>query len=247
MREIVDKIKSFISRLRDKFDGFLTEKNRWYILFGFVLLSYVYLIINVIYGDESEEKEQTALLLNPYKGGYNEVRGDPNSPSLFEWSPLQIAVIVLLVILTLFMYFYVYKINPNESGLLIFIQFALLWTHSIMLLLAIPFNKFHKRILYNTRAFSVSIVNNPLKELFIAMMFIVLLPLPGGSKTTLRERLSWLMLKLGVFYLIQSILLGKPNYTIEKSDEEVIVPTSHQDLLGYTVFFVILLILYFLY
>jgi hypothetical protein len=243
--------KSVISRwiepIRHKIDHLLSENNRWYILFGFVMLSYVYLFLNAKYGKDTDEKKETALLILPEKGGYNKVRGDPSSPHLFEWNNSEIRLIIFAIVISIGLFIYLRIVNKNTSWPIYLIQFTLIWSHTVLLLFLIPVNKFHTRILYNVRSLCTQIVNEPLKELFAAFLFIVLLPLPGGQSTKYSDRVSLLVLKIGLFYIFQGILLGKPNYKMEDASEEKIIPQDGKDLLGYGAFFVLAFLTYLFY
>ena len=113
----------------------------------------------------------------------------------------------------------------------------------VILLFFIPVNNFHRRLLYNARCTIAQVCNDPLKELWLAFLFIVLLPLPGSSSHT--ERISWMALKLGIFYVIQNFLLGSPNYKIESVLENNSLPDSdtNSQLLGYGILFLIIILL----
>ena len=245
MSSYFNKKPQFINNIRSKIDEFLSDEKRWYILFVSIVLSYFYILYNSFYGSETEENLQFSYFLNPNKGGYRETRGDLTSPSLFKWDYKEI---ILLVVMALISFFLFYKLKQNNhSWFMFFIQVFIFWFHSVAFLFFIPINDFHKRVLYNTRATMISVVNDPLKELFIAFVFIVLLPLPGARNTLYSERMSWLAVKMGVFYIIQNILLGPPRYEIEPSSEGKIIPEKTKDLIGYGVFLIILFVLFLFY
>jgi hypothetical protein len=111
------------------------------------------------------------------------------------------------------------------------IQFLMAWTNSVILLFFLPMNDFHRRMLYNLRAVGVAICNDAMKELWMAFLFIVVLPLPGSQSPT--DRMSWMALKLGVFYIGQNILLGSPNYALEPYTENKTIPETGKELVGF--------------
>lgn len=236
--ELTAKIDSIINN----------ESARWVILFVAVLLSYAY-IFYTAYNyksnpDNISEKSETALFLNPSLGGYNKVRGDPNSPPLFKWDTSEIILVSAVSIITLFLFWYIINKSEPDTPLYVkIIQFIFTWTHIVILLFFIPVNNFHRRILYNARSTLAQICNDPLKELWLAFLFIVLLPLPGSSSHT--ERISWMALKLGIFYIIQNLLLGPPNYKIESVIKNNSLPDSDTktQLLGYGILFIIIILL----
>jgi hypothetical protein len=231
-----------ISDFFNALDNFLSNENvRWVILFLAVLGSYVYLGYQAFYANRNEEENrELAYLFNPSAGGYREVRGDLNSKPLFEWNAWEISVIVVAGIISVFLLYSFYK--KTEYPLYIrVIQFILAWTHSVLLIFFLPVNPFHQRMWYNLRSVAASVCNNSLKELWLAFVFIVLLPLPGSTSHT--ERMTWLSLKLGVFYVVQNIMLGDPNYKIEPYTEHKILPESKSELIGYGILGAILLLM----
>jgi len=140
----------------------------------------------------------------------------------------------IIIIITLYLFWNIMINSKSDVPMYVkIIQFVFVWTHVVLLLFFIPVNSFHRRLLYNARSVMAQICNNSLKELWIAFLFIVLLPLPGSSSH--KERISWFALKLGIFYIIQNFLLGSPNYKIESVSENNSLPDSDTttQLLGY--------------
>ena len=220
------------------------ENHRWYVLFVFVLLSYVYIYVSASRAPSDyqsstapSEEGEGALLLLPSRGGYRRVRGNPSTPSLLEWTVSEIMLLGGMVVFTVALAWYFLRLPSSAAGGLTWtsrvIEYILLWTHSVLLLLLLPINPFHTRILYNFRSWIAQICNDPLKELLMAFFFIVVLPLPGS--TSQAERLLWLSLKIGVFYIGQSFLLGSPNYTLEPETDHQALPESQSQLIGYAV------------
>jgi hypothetical protein len=233
---------------------FNNDSYRWVILFICVFFSYIYLFYQAnTYFDSSNNTEEpnehreTALLLNPDRGGYNVVRGDISSPSLFEWNTSEYVLIAIVCIVT-FLLAWVVFFNPadnmeKESKYIQFLSFLLIWSHTVMLLFYIPVNAFHQRMLYNLRSFAAQVCNNPLKELWLAFLFIVLVPIPGSRSHT--ERIWWLILKLGIFFIAQNILIGSPNYKVESADEKKSLPDTTSQFVGYGIFVLIIVLLFY--
>lgn len=221
-----------VSDFFDTVDHFFSNENvRWVILFLAVLGSYVYLAYQAFYADRSdEENRELAYLFNPNAGGYRKVRGDMNSKSLFEWNAWEISIIVFVGVFTIYLFYKFYKMEDYPFYIRV-IQFILAWTHSVLLIFFLPVNPFHQRIWYNLRSVTATVCNHSLKELWLAFIFIVLLPLPGSTSHT--ERMTWLSLKLGAFYVIQNFMLGDPNYKVEPYTENKILPESKSDWIGY--------------
>ena len=257
MKTIMCKISEILTlpqSFQDFIDGILNEDSyRWVILFLCVLTSYIMLFktaystsVKIPQSPPNEESE-TGLLLNPSLGGYATTRGDLNSPPLFTWNVAEISLCVVCGLSTLFLV-WTMLIHPSSAfnSLPIYvcvISFLLAWSHTVLLLFFIPVNPFHRRMLYNLRCWAAQVCNDSLKELWMAFIFIVLIPLPGSKSHT--ERLSWFALKLGIFYVIQNFLLGSPNYQIEPVQENKSIPDSPAELVGYGVFVLFLLLLYF--
>lgn len=237
--------KSKVQTWKELATNWFSDNVRWYVLFGVVILSYVWIVYEafVLKPKKGEnEASETAMLVNPAYHGYNTIRGEPESPDnppLFECTQLEKLWMtgIVLVSIYLFYYFWTTGKQKNEPVAIRVIQFILAWFHSVLLLLFIPINPFHKRMLYNGRAVMAQICNDPLKEFLLAFVFIVLLPLPGLSGTSYTQKMEWLALKVGVFYIVQSVLLGSPNYTIEPASENRILPIGTKDFMGYVALF----------
>lgn len=245
IKEIEKKI-SFSNEKIHKFEKFISdEPTRWVILFICVIITYIYLLyISYQFTDSpsaSDHKRQIAMLFNPSLGGYNKVRGDPSSPSLFEWSYSESIFFSIIIICTISLYWKIVIKQTGEKFYIKVFQFILAWTHSVILLFLIPINNFHKRILYNFRSLLSTICNEPLQELWIAFLFIVVLPFPGSKSH--KERITWLGGKLAVFFVLQNFLLGSPNYSIEPAEENTTVPGNTLDYLGYTAFVLLVTVL----
>lgn len=177
-------------------------------------------------------RPQKAYLFVPWAGGYNVVRGDVTSPPLFKWTWQEILFWVAVVLLFPLIFFITYmfytdgkdclKNQPNPIIYVwIFIMQAFsVWLHVVMIMMIIPFNSFHKRFLYNVRCFFAEVVNNPLEELIMAFMFIVVIPWPGEymMKQNFVARIKLMFFKIGLFYVLQNILIGDPQYTVEPPD-----------------------------
>jgi len=232
-------------------DGWFTDDLRWYVLFGFVTLTYVWIFYQAFStkfkaGEEASEASETAMLLNPSFHGYNLHRGKPegpDNPSLFQWSCSETTwmSIILVVSLYTFYYFWIEGSKSQERKSIRIIKFILAWTHSVLLLLFIPINPFHRRILYNLRTVMAQVASEPLKEFFLAFIFIVLLPLPGVQSVTYTTKIEWLALKLGVFYIFQSLLLGSPQYTVEPASEKRMLPENTSQFVSYMALFATIL------
>ena len=50
-------------------------------------------------------------------------------------------------------------------------------------------------------------------------------------------------MKLGIFYVVQNILLGSPNYKIEDADQNVKIPDTTGQFIGYGAFVLVLTLL----
>jgi hypothetical protein len=243
--KILDKISNLSGDKMAKIDTFISNNSvRWIILFVSVSLTYFYMLyISFTYNKDSASEEETehAMLFNPSAGGYNKIRGDINSPSLFEWNPAEYCILILVILSTIFLYWYIVIQEKTEKLYIKLFQFILAWTHTVIIILFIPVNDFHRRMLYNLRAVAASVCNQPLQEVWIAFLLIVILPLPGS--TSHKERISWLAVKLGIFYVLQNFLLGPPNYKVEPSEKNVILPDTGRDYIGYGLLVVIITIL----
>lgn len=243
--KILDKLYKLSGDKIGKLDKFISNNStRWIILFVSVLATYFYMFyISFTYNKDSASEEQTehAMLFNPSVGGYNKIRGDPNSPSLFEWNPAEYCLLILVIISSIFLYWYIVIREKNEKFYIKIFQFILAWTHTVIIILFIPVNDFHRRMLYNLRSVVASVCNEPLQELWIAFLLIVVVPLPGS--TSHKERISWLAVKLGIFYVLQNFLLGHPNYKVEPVEQNVILPDSGTDYIGYGILVLIITIL----
>ena len=244
---------SFPSSWQANIDYVLNNDSyRWVILFICVFLSYLWLFYqSTTFFDTSSvtpsEHRETAMLLNPHVGGYNVVRGNPSSASLFQWNTSEYVMVAIVAIVTILLGWVVF-FNPTkgmeqESRYVQILSFLIIWTHTVLLLLFIPVNSFHKRLLYNLRSLMAQICNNPLKELWIAFLFIVLVPVPGSRSHT--ERMWWLILKLGIFYVVQNVMLGSPNYIVESASESKTLPDTTNQFIGYGIFVIVLLLLFF--
>lgn len=228
------------------------DSYRWVILFTCVFFSYLWLFyqsttfVDTTSQTPSEHRE-TALLLNPNVGGYNTVRGNSMSTPLFQWNSSEITMVVIISIVTLLLGWVVFfKPLPKmeqQSRYVQILSFLVIWTHTVLILIFIPVNAFHQRLLYNLRSLMAQICNDPLKELWIAFLFIVLVPIPGSRSHT--ERMWWLIFKLGIFYIVQNILLGSPNYTIEAADENKSLPDTTNQFIGYGVLVFVLILLFY--
>jgi hypothetical protein len=189
----------------------------------------------------SKHRKEAAMLFNPSLGGYNKVRGDINSKSLFEWNASESILFSIIIITTIFLY---WKIVVKQTGDKFYIkvfQFILAWTLSLIVLFLIPVNNFHKRVLYNFRSLLATICNEPLQQLWLAFLFIVVLPFPGSKSN--KQRITWLVVKLAVFFVLQSFLLGSPNYSIESYEDNSTVPGTSLEYLGYVAFVLIITLL----
>jgi hypothetical protein len=245
MKEIEKKIY-FSSDKILKFERFISDQSaRWIILFVSVMITYIYILyVSYKFVDSpsaSDHHKQTALLFNPSLGGYNKVRGDPNSISLFDLNPSECILFSIIIIATISLYWKIVVKQTGEKFYIKIFQFILAWLHSVILLFLIPINNFHKRLLYNFRSFLATICNEPLQELWIAFLFIVVLPCPGS--TSHKERITWLAGKLAVFFVLQNFLLGSPNYSIEPVEDNTTLPGTTLDYVGYIAFVLIVTVL----
>jgi hypothetical protein len=241
---------TILQRFWTRWNQFWTNDRRWILLFLVTLGTYVYLIYGAIVGTQpsaTPEQRETAYLLNPEAYGYQAERGNARSKTLFEWDTQEIILWTVVGLCTLLVVWKWWKSTWKSTlWYLVPLQILLVWAHTVILLFFLPVNSFHRRILYNTRSVLVQVCNDPLKELVLAFIFIVLIPLPGTQWISGGERLTWLALKLGLFYILQSILLGSPNYSIEPPDQARVVPVSAKNLEGYGVMGVMALAVYYL-
>jgi hypothetical protein len=228
------------------------DSYRWVILFLCVFFSYLWLFYqSTTYFDTSSvtpsEHRETAMLLNPNVGGYNVDRGSLTSGSIFQWNASEYIVIAISILVTILLGWVVF-FNPTDgmekqSRYVQFLSFLIIWTHTVLLLIFIPVNAFHQRLLYNLRSLMAQICNNPMKELWIAFLFIVLVPIPGSRSHT--ERMWWMVVKLGIFYVVQNILLGSPNYQIELASADTKLPDTTTQYIGYGVLVLVVVLLLF--
>lgn len=235
---------NIIHRFFERFEEIISNDNvRWVILFLFVLASYAYLFYKSFVGTKSdEESQQMAYLFNPSAGGYRVVRGDMTSPSLFVWDKWEYGLLGVVILMSVALFYKLVWQNEKSTPWYVrSIGFILAWTHSVIVLFFLPVNKFHIRMLYNLRAVIAAVSNDALKELWMAFLFIVLLPLPGSRSHS--ERMTWMMLKLGGFYIVQTMLLGSPNYKIESYTEGKILPEDGAEMVGYGLFLAVVLVL----
>jgi hypothetical protein len=247
--KVMNSVEKFISLSEEnsaKFDKIISrEAFRWVLLFLAVVGSYGYMIYysftDVDKIPNPSEQREIALLFNPALGGYNQNRGDPNSPPLFKWTESEYIVVVSSILISIFLFWYVIINRPKELLYIRVIQYLLVISNLVVLIFFIPVNDFHRRMLYNLRSLMVTICNNSLEELWMAFLFIVVLPLPGSKSSS--ERITWLGLKLGIFYMVQNFMLGSPNYEIEAPEKNVILPNTTSQYIGYGVFVVILSLL----
>ena len=226
---------------------------RWKALGLIMLLSYGYFIYSAYSGRKSSnptpQEREFSYLLIPGADGYATKRGQPegpSNPSLFKWNWSQVLIFVVAVVITVAMVMWFIKdYKKGDDKLVVFIMFAVLWVHTVILLFFLPINPFQKRILYNTRAAAVTVVNDPLKELVAAFVFIVLLPLPkiGGQVPTWSTKMQWLALKVGIFYVFQSLFLGKPNYQVEPPEDEKALPLNEQEFSMYGIIAVLAIVM----
>lgn len=222
---------------------------QWCLFFIFVVCSYGYIIwsARIASKDDSQEHD-LALLFFPDLGGYNTKRGDTQSDSLFQWNWTEILWVSIIGIFTIALLVFVWKrgTKHNTSHIVIIMQFLLIWTQSIILLLFVPVNPFHLRMLYNARAAAVKIVNHPQQGIFWAFLFLILLPLPyeNHAKNTNTEKVMWLTFKLGVLYMIQHIFLGNPHYKIEPASDEQILANTKSKPLQYALLCLALYVIY---
>lgn len=242
----IDKKINFSNEKILKFEKFISEEQtRWIILFISVIITYIYMLY-VSYqftesSSASQQARETAFLFNPSLGGYNVVRGDPHSPSLFEWNAAEYTLISIIIIATIFLYWKIVIKQTGEKFYIKVFQFILAWLHSVLLLFLIPVNNFHKRMLYNFRSLLATVCNEPLQELWLAFLFIVVLPLPGSKSH--KERITWFGGKLAIFFVLQNFLLGSPNYSIEPATDNTVIPGTTLEYVGYFTFVLLVTIL----
>lgn len=217
--------------------SFFNRRSRWVLTVIAQLLIYTYVGFGVAKGthkDASEENKAMAYWLNPHAYGYRKILGDPNSPSLWDPSDWKEWILLTAVIATFGITFYLFRRDEgNDPMWLSIIKTFVVWSHSGLLLMLLPINKFHKRFLYNFRVVAARVLEQPAKELFLAFAFIVLFPLPGAENSTISERYTWLAIKLGIFYVFQSILLGPPNYQVPPPNKAKILPLTRTDVINY--------------
>jgi hypothetical protein len=254
-----DKIVGAFSKIKKPISQFINEKInqdvRWYIMFFVVLATYFWLWYTGYKGinSDNEESKETALFLNPAAGGYNKVRGDLNSPSLFNISdPIEKAILGIIGGSGLLFLIYFIYYRHGENLLLTFMKWFIFWSHfALGVFIFAPLiglqNPFHVRVLYNTRSLLAAIVNNPGKELYLAFIFIVIMPLPSTQKTTFRQRMTWLFLKLGLFFAFQTFLLGGPKYTIEPESDKNLLPDTRNEAYAVAIGVAILFIVWLFY
>jgi len=210
--------------MKRKKTSFFSRENRWLL----TLFAQVFIYLYVFYGawtgtskNASDENKQAAYWLNPKAYGYRKIRGDAKAPSLWDSSdPKEWILLAIVFALLPITYYLLRKYDPKSPHWLTAVMAFITWTHSGLLLLLLPINPFHKRFLYNFKAFAVEILNEPAKELFYAFAFIVLFPLPGSENATVNDRYTWLGVKMGLFYFFQTLLLGAPNYKLGSPDTE---------------------------
>jgi len=233
-----------LHRFFERFEEIISNDNvRWVILFLFVLASYAFLFYKSFVGTRSDEdSQQMAYLFNPSAGGYRVVRGDMTSPSLFVWDKREYGLLGVAILMSVALFYKLVWQNEKITPWYVrSIGFILAWTHSVIVLFFLPVNKFHIRMLYNLRAVIAAVSNDALKELWMAFLFIVLLPLPGSRSHS--ERMTWMMLKLGGFYIVQTMLLGSPNYKMESYTEGKILPEDGEEMVGYGLFLGVVFVL----
>lgn len=231
-----------------------SQKFRWILFAVVTFVAYAFILYQSLIGNSdnaSEDQKQAALWLNSEAGGYNEIRGDTSSPSLYSWSdPAEIAIFVTLIISAIAFFgwaIWLWRNAGENIRVTQIIMWFMLWTHVCLFLYMIPVNEFHKRFLYNARSYMASALSDSGKELFLAFIVIVLLPIPEANpNASFTTRMSWLMLKLGLFYIIQNILLGSPRYVVEDYQNEQISGVTNSDKIYYGITFAIILILYFM-
>jgi hypothetical protein len=208
----------------DKKTTFFSRRNRWILMFAATIVIYFYLALGAYQGmnkNATAENKAAAVWLNPKANGYRKTLGDKSTPSLWdpkdpkEWVLLTITASLLPII-----YYLMRKEKPEDSRWFTLMKAFTIWSNTALILLLLPINPFHKRFLYNFKVFLARVLEEPAKELFLAFVFIVLLPLPGAEKSTVAQRFTWLAIKMGLFYFVQTLLLGAPKYTLLPPDQE---------------------------
>ena len=207
--------------------SFFSTRNRWILTLVATILIYFYLFLGASQGNKkgaSEENKATALWLNPAAHGYNKVIGNPHTPHL--WNPKDPKEWILIGVILMFLpinYFFFRKREPQDPHWLTMIKSFVVWANFAVLILLIPINPFHRRFLYNFKVVLAQILKEPAKELFLAFVFIVLVPLPGGENPSVSDRYLWLAIKMGIFYIFQSLILGSPTYKISPPNQEKVI------------------------
>lgn len=75
----------------------------------------------------------------------------------------------------------------------------------------VPFyDLIHSPSWYNLKAWFASIMNNPVTEIFLMLIFVII-PFPF-LRPDPHARLEYLFSKLGVYFLLATLILGKPDY-----------------------------------
>lgn len=228
--------KNWLVKLMD------SQKFRWVLFTLVTVAAYGFMIYEAHKGSgagASEEQKEAGMWLDFSNslGGYRQQRGNVNSPSLFDIKdPWEIGMMAALGLVTVIYIFSTIRTirNAGPSALtLCLIQF-MIYIHVVMLLYMIPVNAYHQRYLYNLRCYAATVVERPSYELLLAFIFIVLLPLPGVNPNTgIGTRFGWLALKLGLFYIVQSVLLGAPHYKIEPYTDEKNTSLTKTDYIYY--------------
>jgi hypothetical protein len=218
-----------------KFHNWLEkDSTRWVMLFVVVIPLYIWMMVKAFIGKMSDKNAQDKDIAYLFGrgGGYNKIRGDPNSPSLFKWSAGQISYLLFIFVLTCLQFWWIVigidvgkkrhfgAVKECDSIWVRLSKFFIIWVHTTLLLFLVPINPFHKRINYNARAAAISVVNDPAKELLLAFAFIVLLPLPHSQEKSAADKFTWLGAKLGLFYVFQNIMLGRPHYKLKSTSKD---------------------------
>lgn len=229
-----------------KTSSFFSRRNRWILTLMAQLVIYFYIGVGAAKGNKpgvSEENRAMALWLNPGAYGYREKLGDPNSPSLWDPTDWKEWVLLTAVFVTFGITFYLFRRDEGDDPIwLTLVKTFIVWSHTGLLLLLLPINKFHKRFLYNFRVALARVVEEPAKELFLAFVFIVLFPLPGAEDSTIAERYTWLAIKMGIFYIFQSVMLGAPTYRVEPPNKEKAVGMSGKEARYYALIIIVTLV-----
>jgi len=225
--------------------SFFSRRNRWILTFLTQMVIYGYMIGTAIKGNKkgaSGDEIAMARWLNPNANGYRKKMGDPNSPSLWDLSDWKEWIMITAVIATFGILFYLFRRDEGDDPMWLSIfKTFILWSHTGTVLLLIPINDFHRRFLYNFRVVLARIVEEPAKELFLAFVFIVLFPLPGAEDVTTSERYTWLAIKVGIFYMFQSVMLGSPTYKIESPDDNKLIGISKKESKYYAIILAVII------